>query len=239
MLGKLKGLFVEVEEEPKKPEAPVEAAPQAVPVVSGMPVAVTAAPAQVASVAPPMNGTINAEMAEMLASAIEAADLDGFDYLEFKDSLTGMASVPMTEQQKFMAVFATAQTMGLTKGSLINSIDHYLNVLAQKKAEFAGHVEQQIAAEVTARDEAIAANEQQIEQASAQMQELTAKIQELTVKNQELNNEKIQAGQNIQSTQSSFDATFGMVAGKLTEDKTKIETYLPGAEVPAPAPEAS
>jgi hypothetical protein len=255
MLDKIKSAFFEVEEDPKKKEeavaeeAPSEAAPQAqpqaVPVVPGMPVAATAIPlpAQPAatSVAPavPMAGAVNPEMAEMLAGAIEAADLEGFDYLEFKESLVGMASVPMTEQQKFLAVYATAQTMGASRGGILNSIDHYVSVIEQKKAEFAGHVEQKIAAEVTAREEKIAANNAAVEEATQQMQALTERIQTLQAENQALENEKIAESQSIQATQASFDATFNMVSGKLQEDKTKIETYLPAAAAPAPAPEAS
>lgn len=182
------------------------------------------------SVAPPVSMAptvgVNSEMAEMLAAAIEAANIEGFDYLEFRDSLVGMASIPMPEKQKFETVFATAKTMGVTADKLLSSIDHYQEVLDQKKAEFLAHVESITAAEVTAREQKKAENEQKITDAAAEIQRLTAEITELQQENLTITNEINTEKLNIQNTAGSFEATFGVVSGRLQEDKGKIQSYL-------------
>ena len=228
MFGKLANLFVEIEdnkESDKKEESKATATTsetQPAPQPQQQP-ATASAPPPTKQIIP---ATINEEMVEFLSSAIEAANLDGFDYIEFRDSLAAMASAPMSEQQKFIAVFATACTMGLTKEKLLDSISHYQNVIEGKKAEFAAHVEAMVAQEVTAREQLKTRKEQEISALAEQIQKAQASIAEKQQEVVTISNEINEQNLHIQQTASSFEATFGFVAGKLEEDKNKIQSYL-------------
>lgn len=234
--SKIAGLFVEVdgapsEEEPKKdngesteaaaqPEQKQEAAAAPAP-------AAAVAPNPAASMPPPIiPAAVDEGMVEVLSGAIEAANLEGFDYIEFRDSLARMAKIPMSEQQKFQAVFATASATGLTKARLLESIDHYLGIIEGKKGEFGAHVEHMVATEITRREQAVAKTEEEIAALSEQIRQATAAIQEKQQAIVALKNEINEQNMTISQTSAKFESTYSFVAGKLNEDKGKISSYL-------------
>jgi hypothetical protein len=236
MFNKLASIFVDIEDSPqvppqeKKEESAENETTAAAPAPASSP-APTNTPAPTTSVAPKpvfVPATVNEAMVELLSKAIEAANLEGFDYLEFRDALAAMASAPLSEQQKFQAVFATATTMGVTKDRLVEAIDHYQQVLDHQKAEFQAQVESMIAQEVTQREELKSAKEQEIAALSEQIQQAQAAIGEKQQEILALSNEINEQNLNIQQTASSFEATFNFVSGKLQEDKGKIQNYLAG-----------
>ena len=153
-------------------------------------------------------------------------DRDGFDYFEFRDALAGMSAVPMPEQQKFIAVFSTAKTMGLTKEKLVQSIHHYLTVLENKKGEFNLHVQGMINQEITARQQTKERKEQEIVALNKQIQQAQAKIAETLKEIAEINNQIYENDAQIKQTTASFEATYNFVAGKLKDDENKINMYL-------------
>jgi hypothetical protein len=221
MFGKLASLFVEVEkptpgaEEPKE-EKPAKKAPvAAAPAVPATPVPV-----------PISTASINEEMAQVLTAAIEAANIEGFDYIEFRNALAALASAPLPEPQKFQTVFATAQTMGLTKQKLLDAIDFYQEVLNKKKTEFQEQVQAMVAQEVTLRENLKSRKEQEIADLQEKIRQaqstIAEKQQEVLVVTTEINEQNLR----IQQTASAFEATFASVSGKLQEDKAKIQTYI-------------
>jgi len=231
--GRIASVFVDIEgEEPKQePEAKEAETASAAPAAPAAPAAAAPTPAPASTVpTPTLPGTVNEEMVEFLSAAIEAADLPGFDYIEFRDSLAKMAKVPLAEAQKYQAVFATAQAMGLTKEKLIESIVHYQGVLENKKTEFMAHVEDMIAKEVTHREQIKAQKEAEIVALTEQIQQATASINEKQQEIGAISGEIFEANQNIQNTAASFEATYSFVAGKLEEDKGKIDTYLAASQ---------
>lgn len=213
MFDKLKGLFVEVEED-KKPVVADEPAP----VSSPKPLAATAVPI--------VPSSVNEEMAKVLNAAIEAANLDGFDYIEFKNALASLASAPIPEPQKYQTVFATAGTMGLTKQKLIDAIDYYQKVIDKKKEEFQTQVQAMVAKEITSREELKVQKEKEIVDLQEKIRQAQSTIserqQEILGISTEINEQNLR----IQQTASAFEATFASVAGKLQEDKAKIQTYI-------------
>lgn len=229
MFSRLASMFVEVENAPTAP-AP-EAKKPAQPVPPGYAAAASVVPptptVQMApTMAPAIPGAVDEKMVAFLSQAIEESNMPGFDYIEFRNALAAMASAPLPENQKYIAVFATASTMGLTKEKLLAAIDHYQNVLDSKKKEFNAHVEQMTVQQVQKREELKAAKEAEIQTLMVQIQEaqaaIAAKQQEALEINSEIGRERL----NIQQTAASFDATYNFVSGKLQGDKQKIEAYI-------------
>ncbi len=219
MFSKLTSMFVEVESAPTPVQ---EAKPQPTPQVS-TPVT-PQAPAVIT--APTIPGAVDEKMVNFLLQAIEESNIPGFDYIEFRNSLAAMANNPIQEDQKYIAVFSTASTMGLTKDSLLKAIDHYQGVLDSKKKDFQTQVEQMTAREVTKREDLKAAKEAEIQALLQQIQEaqaaIAAKQQEALEINAEIGRERL----NIQQTSASFEATYNFVSGKLQNDKQKIDKYI-------------
>lgn len=171
-------------------------------------------------------GNVNQDMTDLLMNAINDANLEGFDYIEFKQAVGKMMNIPMTEQQRFQTVFATAQAMGVTVDSLVNSVDHYISVIGKQRDGFMGSASNATIKEVDTRMALISENEQKIQEATQKINELTAFITQTQQENikitQEANSEKLKIDTNV----ASFEATFNMVSSRLVEDKQKLVSYL-------------
>ncbi len=220
MLKSIASAFFEIE--PSKKEGSIEPSPSSkeeadTPVTQ---------PTGAAPPPAPLIGAVDQQMAEVLASAIEAANIDGFDYIEFRNALTAMSNIPMPEQAKFQSVFATAQTMGATKDKILDSIDHYQGILESKRAEFMAQVEAMMQAEIASRQAKKEQMEQEIAQLTEQIQTAQLRIAEAQQEILKISSEINQEDLNIKNTSASFEATYNFMTGKLQEDKNKIQTYL-------------
>lgn len=193
-----------------------------------------AAPVSPSSSSPPLGapmvslvpGQVDKDMLGILEEAILSSNLPGFDYIEFRDSLMRMQGVPMTEEQKFQAVYATAQSMGVTKQVLIDANDHYLKVIASKDAEFAQFIEGATKSKITSVEATVAKISEDIEAEANEIKRLTESIQSRRKQQDELNVQLLQAKQDIQNKQTAYEATRNAVVNNLTADRAKIDTYL-------------
>lgn len=205
-----------------KPSATPGGAKDAAPIAASSPQSVpTSLP-----VAPVIPGQVDSDMLKILEEAIASSNLPGFDYIEFRDSLMRMQGVPMSEEQKFQAVFATAQSMGVTKQALLDAIDHYLKVISSKDAEFAKFISDVTATKVTLVEAQVAKATQDIEGEANEIKRLTESIQARRKQQDDLNLQLLQARQEIQNKQGAYEATRNAVVGNLTADRTKIDSYL-------------
>lgn len=178
------------------------------------------------TVAPVIPGQVDPEMAKILEDAISQSNLPGFDYIEFRDALVKMANIPMTEEQRFNAVFAAAQAIGTTKEALINAINHYLTVVETKRVEFYRYVEGVTDAEVTSKEKALQELEQSIQKEAAQIQALTESIQKRRQQQAETNAAMATARTTIQNKVNAFEATRAALVSSLETDRSKIDTFL-------------
>jgi hypothetical protein len=211
MFKKLANIFVDTGEEKKEtPKTPEKTAPVPTPVAT-----------------PVVPGQIDSEIAKIFEEAISAANLPGFDYFEFKDSLSKMAGMPMTEEQKYQAVFATAQVMGnVDKKSLGDSINHYIAVINKKAVEFNKFIETSPNAEIALKEKKVADMNNTMQQKAQEIEKLTKEIQELRLSRENLLAEVSQERIAVQQKVSSFEATKTDVLAKLAQDQQKMETYL-------------
>jgi uncharacterized protein YdaU (DUF1376 family) len=171
-------------------------------------------------------GQVDSEMLHILEEAVLTSNLPGFDYIEFRDSLVRMQGVPMTEEQKFQAVYATAQSMGVTKQVLLDAIDHYLKIIASKDSEFLQFVAEITKSRITSVEATLAKLLEDIEAEANEIKRLTESIQNRRRQQDELNVQLLQAKQEIQNKQTAYEATRNVMVSNLTADRTKIGTYL-------------
>jgi hypothetical protein len=123
--------------------------------------------------APVGDGTVNEKFMQALFGAMEGANLDGFDYFEFKQSLQNLVNMPMDEATRYKSAFAMASTMGATPNKLMNSALHYLEILKNENVKFSQAAENQRVAQV--------GNKQgQVENLEAVMQQKAEQIKRLT-----------------------------------------------------------
>ena len=111
-----------------------------------------------------------------LIKAIEANNVEGFDYLEFKMSLSQLKKMEIEDEVAIKSAFATASTMGLTKEKLLQSGAFYQKVLAKEKEKFDEAHQNQVAKQVKSKTEKVAQLEQKIDELKAKIGELEEKV---------------------------------------------------------------
>jgi len=174
----------------------------------------------------PPKGKPNEKFINILLGAIESNNVEGFDYLEFKQALQNLGGVEMDEATKFKSALAMAKTMGATKKVLFSSADLYLTVLSKEEAKFMQSFSKQVNNQVNARNEDITNLEKGIALKKKQIQELQKEIEAQEKALNEKKNNANQANAKVEATKDSFYHAYHIVAEQIKADIEKMNKYL-------------
>lgn len=214
----IKSLFV-IEEEPgaQKPEAKTPAAPEK----QEDPAPQNAErPRQAAA------GKVTQQFTEVLFNAMEANNLEGFDYLEFKQSLRSLEKMPMDEATRFRSAFAMAQTMGATPDKLVQAAQHYINVLKEEERKFQEALATQQDKQIGAKARQIKDLESVIQNKAGQIKKLTQEIEQHRAEQAQLKQDVADASEKVGATKNNFMASFSAVTQQITDDMEKMKQFL-------------
>lgn len=214
----IKSLFV-IEEETgaQKPEAKTPAAPEK----QEDPAPQNAeGPRQAAA------GKVTQQFTEVLFNAMEANNLEGFDYLEFKQSLRSLEKMPMDEATRFRSAFAMAQTMGATPDKLVQAAQHYINVLKEEERKFQEALATQQDKQIGAKARQIKDLESVIQNKAEQIKKLTQEIEQHRAEQAQLKQDVADASEKVGATKNNFMASFSAVTQQITDDMEKMKQFL-------------
>jgi DNA repair exonuclease SbcCD ATPase subunit len=222
MLKKLKSLFIVPDE---SSEVEPKESPKVRKVQKGG--AQKQAPAQSkASMPKPNGGKADPKFVDVLLKAIEANNLEGFDYLEFKQSLQNLSSVEMDEKTKYQSAFAMAKTMGATPSKLVNSAQHYINILKKEEAKFAQALQNRKQKQVQDVKHGLVKKEKLIADKQKRIEQLQKEI-EADKKSLEADRAKIsQSAAKMEATQQGFVNAYNGVLGQIQSDIEKMNNYI-------------
>jgi len=162
-------------------------------------------------------------------TVIEANDLDGADYFEFRKTYEVLKATPsMSEIGALQATFAVLKGTSpeLTVETLLSTADHYLNVVEKENEDFHGQLEDKLDVEVGGRNGEIA-KEQVLQQDKADLiAQLQAEIAESAEREITLKNEVVLEQGKIDEVSSNWDFTINLVKSNIETDKGNIEQYL-------------
>lgn len=161
-----------------------------------------------------------------LAKALERANLPGFDYIEFKQSLHALQAMDMPEETCFRSAFATAATVGLTKQKLLKTASHYKSVIEQERTQFDAAMRKQIEQRVNSKFSEVEKLKKQVEEYRRRIVELEQKIMQSqnTIDNADAH---IQAAkEHILGTKEAFETTHQSVINQINVDIERIQQYL-------------
>jgi vacuolar-type H+-ATPase subunit I/STV1 len=162
----------------------------------------------------------------VLLKAIDANNLEGFDYLEYKQSLQSLAKMDMDEATRYQSAFAMAKTMGASPKTLIESAHHYIKVLASEDKKFKGALANQRGRQVEGREEKLKVLQNSIEQKKKQIEKLNKDIEKEQQKLGEIRNSIKDASAKIELTNSQFQLAYKSVLAQIEQDINKMSTYL-------------
>lgn len=169
---------------------------------------------------------LDQKSANVIIQSLDRNNLEGFDYLEFKQSLTGLENLSMDETTRYQSAFVTAQTMGLTKVKLLETAKHYINILQKEKAQFDKAVQQKITQDVSSKKGEIDSLEKTIKLKFDQIKKLKEEIEQhqaKIAKNQEALNG---IHSKIEQTKTSFENAHQVILDNIQNDISKIENYI-------------
>ncbi len=211
----LKGLFI-IEEEKKArpktedPEVRVN----------------TAASKNAVSADVDLKGEVSEHFVEILIAAMEKGNLQGFDYLEFKSTLKSLEKLIPDEPTRYRSAFASAVTMGVSAEKLLETANHYLQVLQKEEEKFEAALTNQQDLQINAREAEMAEIDKQIKEKSAKIKELTEGIEKHQKELQELNHQLGEAKQKIIKTKNDFEVSYHQIVDKIQADVQNIGKYL-------------
>lgn len=231
--SKFKGVFIQPDQNAAVNQ-PVKTEQKAPPTTSKEDVKATAAPSNnrdTPSVkptfsAPVGDGTVNEKFMQALFGAMEAANLDGLDYFEFKQSLQNLANMPMDEATRYKSAFAMASTMGATPNKLVNSALHYLEILKTENTKFLQAAENQRVAQVGNKQGQVENLEAVMQQKAEQIKKLTDEIAQHRQDVTKLKEDIAQSTVKVEQTQKDFGATYQSLVGQIEQDVTNMKNYL-------------
>jgi len=163
---------------------------------------------------------------DLLLKAIETNNMEGFDYLEYKNSLRSIEQVIPDEGMRYKSAFEMAKTMGLTKEKLIQSATHYQNILASEDKKFKDAVENQKAKQIQGRTDQIQSFEKSIAEKQQMIEKLTKEIDSSRAQLDTFRKEINDAVVKIDVTNQQFVASYNLVQGQINEDIEKIKSNL-------------
>ncbi len=163
---------------------------------------------------------------DLLLKAIEAANVEGFDYLEYKQSLQSLTKIEPDDAKRYKSAFAMASTMGLTKKKLEESIGHYLEVLKSEEEKFQQALQNQRSTQINQREIRTKQLEEFIEQSRKQIQDIEKQIASSERELAGIESEIEAALSKVASTKNSFYASYELVSGQVKGDLDKIKTFL-------------
>ena len=226
MLKKLKSLFV-IEEEGSSSKATGGSTPSAK--TSKSKSAKTSAPITTSTSSgksPVKAGAPQEKFVNILLEAVEKNNLEGFDYLEYKQSLQSLSKMEMDEATQYKSAFAMASTMGVNKTTLVKSVKHYLSVLKNEESKFNEALANQINQKVAQRKEGFKSLQDAITKKENQIKKLTQEIEKHKKDLEKLKAEVDTAQGKVESTKASFYGSYQVVASQMEEDLKKINEYL-------------
>lgn len=224
MWKNLKSYFI-VEEEGKRSTSSAAKKPAGKP-SKPSPASPKASPTAPASAPTSISGDINDRFVKVLMEAMEAANLPGFDYLEYKKSLQNLKKMNFTDSVRFQTAFATAQSMGVTPQQLQESAQHYLNTLNAEQKKFSKALAGQRSQQVSDKEGQLKQIDAEVGRQEAKIKELQAQIEQAKAKQAKLRKTIQGSVDKLAKTQADFETTFKIITDGIEQDKVHMAEFL-------------
>jgi len=224
MWKNLKSYFI-VEEEGKRGTASAAKKPTGKP-GKRAPASPKAFPTAPASAPISMSGNVNDRFVKVLMEAMEAANLPGFDYLEYKKSLQNLKKMNFTDSIRYQTAFATAQSMGVTPQQLQDSAQHYLDTLSVEQKKFSKALAGQRSQQISDKEGQLKQIDEDIGRQEAKIKELQAQIEQAKKEQSKLRKTIKGSVDKLAKTQADFETTFNIITNGIEQDKVNMAEFL-------------
>ncbi len=171
-------------------------------------------------------GEVTEKFTTTLLKAIEANNIEGFDYIEYKQAIQSMSEMAMDEATRYKSAYAMAKTMGASSEHLIKAAKFYVSVLGKEEEKFMATLQRQVQQRVGQRHEQVKALEQAIGQKNQQIEQLKKEIEDHKKLLDKTNGEVAGVQDKLNLTKNNFEASYVHIRKQLEDDIQKMTTYL-------------
>ena len=169
---------------------------------------------------------VDEKMIDSLLRAIDAANLDGFDYLEFKRAVKALQKFSMDEATQYRSAYTTASTIGVTLPELVSSAQHYLHVLDAERDKFQASFQAEYDRKITQSETEVKRLRQEMADKASEIERLQREIE---LRNERVNElERVtEAGRaRVIRTRDAFGASYAHVRNLIAGDIDRMKRYL-------------
>jgi len=172
------------------------------------------------------DGEVNDRFLNVLFGALEKANLEGFDYFEYKQALQNMRKMNMDESTMYKSAFASAQIMGATPDLLNSSARHYLEVLDEEERKFEdawkNQAQNNIDKKVTSKTKLAESIKMKSERIAKLKEEINVAEDKLSTVDEEIQTMRLK----VNKTRNDFIASWKFLTDQIKEDISKMSNYL-------------
>ena len=137
---------------------------------------VTATPVNTFNPSVPVPGHFSQKYLDIINAEIEAANMQGFDFFEFKKAIQKLESAGIEESARYKSVLLTAS---VTPDEIIKSTEHYKNVIENTHQSFLKELELSKKEEIYDKVELSKTLENEKMQIAEEINRLTARLEEI------------------------------------------------------------
>lgn len=169
---------------------------------------------------------LDAKSVSFLIRALESNNIEGFDYLEFKQSLETLKNMDMDDDIAIKSAFATASTMGLNKKKLLDSATFYQKVLSAEKEKFDQAHQKQLKHHVEGKKDKITKLRDKINEINTRIKELEEKVSSYEDVIDKAQTDIEQAQERIDARKKGFEEAFDAMKEEIANDKATFEEKI-------------
>lgn len=163
---------------------------------------------------------------KVLADAMEKANIEWYDYLEFKQAVRSLDKLENDEAKRYLTSFTMAKTMGAEKESLKQSAGYYLDVLKKEEAKFNESFKKQVDSRVLNRKQTLDNLHEKRGKKEEQIKQLQLEIEKFDAKIGEVQKQMDNASKKMASVKLSFTKAYELIVNQINQDISKIDQYL-------------
>ena len=168
----------------------------------------------------------NNRFATALMKALEKKNLDGFDYLEWKQSVGKLTEIGMDQDTAIHSAFITGSSVGLTKEKLIKTANYYAEVLQDEKAQFMRSLEKHLVDNVEGKAKQTGELKKKIANWETKIEQLREQIRVATEQIESADTQISAARSKAEENQQGFDQALEVITNTINEDIANIRRVL-------------
>jgi len=223
MFKNLKSLFIEEGEGAKQPSTQKSTPAEEETIDPPIPQNISTSETTIPSVS---DGQVTDKFSNILLGAMDKNNIDGFDYLEYRQSLLSLKKMDMDEGTRYKSAYAMAQTMGASPDYLVKTANHYIDILKKEEAKFGDALKNQRSRQIGTKEQRLKDLDTMIRQKAEQIQKLSKDIEQHQVEMQNIETEVAQSSAKVESTKNDFIATFNAIVVQIKADVENMKKYL-------------